>query len=275
MLRDGQTGDWIGTFIGHKGAVWSARMSTDVTKAVTASADFTAKVWDTYTGNILASFPHQHIVRGCDFSGDGSRIVTGGMEKKLRIFDLNRDDLAGQPILAADGHTSVIRNVVWDGARNMILSSGDDMEIRVWDPRTFNQVHSCKMDGPIASMELSADGEYITSTTGKSVYFWDAQTYTLRKHIKTEYDVSAVSLHPNHTRFVAGGSSDLWVRIYDFDSGRELEVYKGHHGPVHTVSYSPDGELYATGSEDGTIRLWQTTPGKRYGLWQGDGNEDA
>jgi serine-threonine kinase receptor-associated protein len=89
-----------------------------------------SKVWDTYTGDILASFPHQHIVRGCDFSGDGSRIVTGGMEKKLRIFDLNRDDLAGQPILSADGHTSVIRNVVWDGARNMILSSGDDMEIR-------------------------------------------------------------------------------------------------------------------------------------------------
>ncbi|KAF9350401.1 MAG: WD40-repeat-containing domain protein [Benniella sp.] len=275
MLRDGQTGDWIGTFIGHKGAVWSARMSTDVSKAVTASADFTAKVWDNYTGDILHSFPHQHIVRSADFSGDGTRIVTGGMEKKLRIFDLNREDLAGQPLLAADGHTSMIRNVVWDGPRNMILSSGEDMEIRVWDPRTFNQVQSCKMDGPVASMQLAADGKHIISTSGKSVYFWDAQTYTLRKQIKTEYDVSAVSLHPNHTRFVAGGSSDLWVRIYDFESGRELEVYKGHHGPVHTVSYSPDGELYATGSEDGTIRLWQTTPGKKYGLWQGDGSDDA
>ncbi|KAG0225840.1 hypothetical protein BGX31_007495, partial [Mortierella sp. GBA43] len=231
-------------------------------------------VWDTYTGDILHSFPHQHIVRSADFSGDGSRIVTGGNEKKLRIFDLNREDLVGQPLLSTEGHNSMIRNVVWDGARNMILSAGDDMEFKVWDPRTFNQVHSFKMTEPIASMQLTADGQYVTLTTGKSVHFWDAQSYSPVKLINTEYNVSAVSLHPDRTRFVAGGSSDLWVRIYDFD-GRELEVYKGHHGPVHTVSYSPDGELYATGSEDGTIRLWQTTPGKKYGLWQGDGSDDA
>jgi serine-threonine kinase receptor-associated protein len=62
------------------------------------------------------------------------------------------------------------------------------------------------------------------------------------------YAPSSASVHPGlQDRFVAGSTSDGWVRVHGMD-GTEREVLKGHHGPVHTVEFSPDGEMFASGS---------------------------
>lgn len=92
MLRDGVTGDWIGTFLGHKGAIWCVRLSRDGARAASASADFSVNVWDTASGAVVAALPHEHIVRSCDFIDAPDtplRVATGGEEKKIRIWDVS------------------------------------------------------------------------------------------------------------------------------------------------------------------------------------------
>ena len=50
----------------------------------------------------------------------------------------------------------------------------------------------------------------------------------------------------------------MWCHLLDSATGEELEACRGHHGPIHALRFAPGGASYASGSEDGTIRLWST-----------------
>src|SRR5205823_252835 len=57
-------------------------------------------------------------------------------------------------------------------------------------------------------------------------------------------------------RSVFSTGSDRTVRVWDSASGKELARLVMHRGPVNALAVSPDGKLVATGSGDGTVRLW-------------------
>ncbi|CAO2822747.1 unnamed protein product [Amaranthus hypochondriacus] len=258
MLRNGETGDWIGTFEGHKGAVWSCCLDSNALNAATASADFTAKVWDAITGDVKYSFDHKHIVRSCAYSENTHFLLTGGMEKILRIYDLNRPDAPPREVDKAPGS---VRTAAWLHSDQTILSSCTDIGgVRLWDVRTGEIVRTLETKSPVTCTEVSQDGRYITTCDGSSVKFWDANYFGLVKSHDMPCLVESASLEPKYgNKFVAGGE-DMWVRLFDFHTGEEIACNKGHHGPVHCVRFSPGGESYASGSEDGTIRIWQTGP---------------
>ncbi|XP_064627901.1 serine-threonine kinase receptor-associated protein-like [Lineus longissimus] len=272
MLRQGDTGDWIGTFEGHKGAVWGATLNKDATKAATGAADFTAKIWDAVSGEEVHSFTHKHIVKSVDFSSDGTQLLTGSNEKVLRIFDLGKPD--AEPIQFS-GHTSNIRNVMFLDGNKQIVSASDDKTVKVWDATSGKEIQSLEFPRSPISLELAKGGDVLVIAYGPMVSFWKT-TPTLEK-IK-EYEVPTqvnfASINPQKTIFVCGGD-DFKMYKMDYNSGAEIESFKGHFGPVHCVRFSPDGELYASGSEDGTLRLWQTTVGKTYGLWKCVAPEDS
>ncbi|KAI0391731.1 WD40 repeat-like protein [Xylariaceae sp. FL0594] len=305
MLRDGQTGDWIGTFIGHKGAVWQARLSPDASTAATASADFTAKIWDTHTGDLLCVLQHEHIVRAVAYPPDSRDLVaTGGMEKKLRIFDLTDVKPVDPHELASSGgsptastisastafeiapgvHTDSIKFIVWTRDPNILITASGNT-LRWFELPTRTLFKQETLDGEIGSCEFCALAPEYTSRTdigdglpvlavaaGRCIYFWGGlQATNELKRTIMDYRVASVAVDPKGRKYVVGEDKPAtWARVYRWDDDVEIDIHKGHHGPVWSVAFSPDGKLYATGSEDGTIKMWKNCEGF-YGLWRGAG----
>ncbi|MBN4001371.1 hypothetical protein, partial [Nostoc sp. LPT] len=54
---------------------------------------------------------------------------------------------------------------------------------------------------------------------------------------------------------IATASYDKTARLWTLN-GQLLQEFKGHQGPVYSVSFSPDGKTIATASYDKTARLW-------------------
>lgn len=263
MLRQGETGDWLGTFDGHKGAVWGATLDKPAMRVATGSADFTAKVWNALSGEETHSFAHPHIVKTVDFSPDGTRLLTSCNDKMLRVFTI---DKPGDPVLFK-GHESSIAAAIFSPDGTRVMSGGDDKVLRVWNAATGEQTSTVSLSGNVTDIVFSADGKYLTVTHGKTVTHLDGETLAVVHTYATSCPVFTSAIHPGNDMFVWGGE-DNYIHVCDFATGAQREEYKGHFGPVHCIRFSPDGELYASGSEDGTVRLWQTTVGKSYGLWK-------
>lgn len=272
MMRDATSGDWIGSWSGHKGAVWSTKMDPTGYLTATASGDFSVKVWDGVNGNCLFTYPHKHIVKTVDFSCDSRRLATGGHEGILRVYNLEEGEKATPTMMKQTETEKVnITKCLWFDDR-IVFAAASDGNIRCWDVDKVNLLCTLSVKDEVRDMELSrlADGKIIlTIAAGDTVTFFELNetddnglggkkihAHKMPAHFRDE---GGASLHPSGNKFVAGGS-DLWVRVFDFESGEQLECHRGHHGPIRCLRYAPGGKTYASGSEDGTIRLWKTDP---------------
>src|ERR1700759_307282 len=77
--------------------------------------------------------------------------------------------------------------------------------------------------------------------------------------LSIEDGVTTVAISPNN-RYVAAGSLDKSVRIWDTQTGVLVERTggeQGHKASVYSVAFSPRGDLLVSGSLDKTIRMWK------------------
>ena len=70
------------------------------------------------------------------------------------------------------------------------------------------------------------------------------------------FPVNDIAITPDG-QTVASGSDDRMVKLWDIDSGRELQSLTGHDKSIFAIAISPNGQYLASGSNDNTIKIWR------------------
>jgi len=272
-------GERLGTFSGHNGAVWSVDVDRWTDKVISGSADTTAKLWQVETGREIMSWTHKTPVRSVSFGlGDKTFLTVTdqvfGLLPTIYIWDMSTDArLATKPVMEIQGRNEArIQQAVWGPNNETVLTACEDGTIRVYDVRTGEQVKVIS-DHTKAVMQiaLSKNGKmFLSASKDGYARLYDTKTYKNMKTYNTGRPVNSVSLSPNEDQqlLILGGgqsadtvtttrvdSSQFRVRFFHTIFEEEVGSVQGHFGPVNVLSYSPDGKGFASGGEDGYVRL--------------------
>jgi dipeptidyl aminopeptidase/acylaminoacyl peptidase len=145
-------------------------------------------------------------------------------------------------------------------------------EVTLWDAETGGEFRNFgRYTAGVHGVAFSPDSRWLASAWGDGlVRIWDAKDPAREARVLPQHagQVERVVFLPDGRlasaggRYTTSGTSGLGeVKIWDLSTGRVLNLH-GHTGIVEGLACSRDGRRLATGSEDRTIKLWDTTTGE-------------
>ncbi len=212
-------------------------------------------VWRVVDGELLACIDTgSGGVRDVIFVGDGFRLVTLGADGRVRVWlwELGLEDRLASPDMGQIA--SVIR---WDDDRQVLLL-GSSVSATVWD---LSRQCVIRQASPGESTErvlaVSPDGERAVKSRNllEPVVcgLWDRGEFvTLKGH---EHPVRCAAFSPDG-HWVATGSADATIRVWEAATGREHRCWHGHNDGITALLFTPDGNRILSASCDATVRIW-------------------
>ncbi|KAJ7054390.1 histone transcription regulator 1 [Mycena amicta] len=204
---------------------------------------FTKPAWVAHRDTTTKSDAEKRLsIFSVDVHPDGSRIATGGLDAKIRIWStkpiLNAaSELSNKPPKALSTltmHTGPVLTVRWAHSGRWLASGSDDEIVMIWD---FDPSAKGKVWG---SDEVNVEG-------------WRP----LKRLPGHESDVTDVAWSPGD-HYLASVGLDSKVIIWDGYTHERIRKLDQHQGFVKGVCWDPAGEYLATQSDDRSVKIWRT-----------------
>ena len=254
---------------GHDNALSGLAASPDGKWVATGSADSTIILWGTIDGAMAQQWiAHSYKpVWSIAFSPDGRYLVSSGPDSRVKIWDLSGGSY--ELVAALEEHPDPFLDCAWSPPGDIIACTPRNRIIRLWDARTFRQLHVLEHadDSSIMTTTFSPDGHWLVSGCSPccDYHVWNVASGTLHKSFGGRSDPAPVL--PISAAFDPASGTRLaivpehgTVKVLDVRTGEELAVLRSVDG-TNDVAFSPDGTLIVTASANATVRIWDAHTG--------------
>jgi WD40 repeat protein len=241
---------------GHTDAISNMYWSPDGTQLLTCSNDKTIKLWDIINEELIHTYEeHTEGVTSCAWLPCGTKFVSGSLDKCLYLWNVNGKILHQYP-------SSRVTDLAVSKDGTRLVTICYEKKIRIFNVETGEEISSIQETDFITSLCLSKDSRYalLNLRAIQEIHLWDleeqriVQKYSGQK--QGRFVIRSCFGGLNQT-FIASGSEDYKVYIWNRKKGCLISSLSGHTASVNSVAWHPTRNLLVSASDDNTIRCWE------------------
>ncbi|QBD81663.1 WD40 repeat domain-containing protein [Ktedonosporobacter rubrisoli] len=268
QLWDSQTGKNLATLQGHTEQVYATKWSPDGNLLATASEDQSVLIWDIKAQKVRTTIQEGNypFFISLAWSPDGTRLVTGNSSGNIQLWDSQ----TGQKLATWNGSTpqslfggglypTATYGLDWSPDGKRVATTRYDGFVQIWDAVTGRQLTFLETRDQPNDTAWSPDGRSLASSNDDgTIQLWDTATWknsqTLNGHNGAGWAYALAWSKDGHV--LAAAHHNGLIQLWDSRAAKEQKKLTGHTQGIWSMALSADGMRLASGSDDGTIRLW-------------------
>lgn len=223
------------------------------------------QIWD-LSGNEPKLRSLSHPSHGVALSADGKLLASGGVDKLVRLWNLDSDPPKELAILS--GHKERVVCVALSADGKTLASASADQTVRLWDIREgkASERGVFTRHKGLVFVAFSVDGKMLVSGESSGlgdalIRFWDLSQPKPQEIAALPAQGQALAFSPDGKTLAACGPWRNEIVLFDLakPKPKQRSVIANNTGHS-TLAFSPDGKTLAAGSVfDACVDLWDMT----------------